>query len=67
MIKHRGYYITPAKQSPNLYYIATEGKGGKIPNCLTGLYTKTMAIREIDKYVEVKEKGDAKNTDQSGD
>lgn len=65
MIKHKGYLITHSKQSPNLYYIATEGKGGKIPNCLTGLYTKTVAIREIDKYVEVKDERDAKNSDQS--
>lgn len=64
MNKYRGYLITPAKTSPNLYYIATEGKGGKIPNCLSGLFTRPFAAREIDKYLDSKDKQDAKESSQ---
>lgn len=55
--QHEGYDIKPAKDIPTCYIIVTSGKGGKIPNVLTGLYTTRQYAKEaIDKYLEVKPK-----------
>ena len=62
MIRYKGYILTPSKNSPNLYSLATEGKGGKIPNCLSGLFTKQAAVKEIESYVAFKGVADAKDT-----
>ena len=62
-MNYKGYLINASKQHPKLYSISTEGRGGKIPNCLAGLFTTTkLAISEIDKYLE--EKSNAKNSSQ---
>ena len=65
--KHRGYLISPAKASPSLVTIATEGRGGKIPNSLTGMYTSVgLAKLDIDRYLESKGKEDAKTSNEGG-
>jgi hypothetical protein len=47
----KGYYIKPYKEVPTCYQVVTVGKGGKIPDCLSGLFTsRTLAMREIDLY-----------------
>lgn len=62
--EHRGYDIKPHKEHPFSYIIVTSGKGGKIPDVLSGLFTSpTIAITEIDKYLlskPIKELKDAK-------
>jgi hypothetical protein len=58
MIRHyEGYDIKPARETPTNYIVVTSGKGGKIPNILSGLYTTpTYAKEAIDKYLETKSK-----------
>ncbi len=64
-MRYKGYLISPTVNPPGLYYVATEGKGGKIPNCLNGHYTKrSVAMVEIDRYLETKEKSNAKECGQ---
>lgn len=66
-MKYKGYLINPSKTGPSLYSVAVEGKGGKIPNCLSGYYTtRTFAISDIDRYLDTKEKSNAKEPLQSG-
>jgi hypothetical protein len=66
-MEYKGYLIKPSKASPNLFTVATEGRGGKAPDCLSGLFTtRTVAMNEIDRYLESKGRGDAKNAGQSG-
>lgn len=53
MINYRGYLITPDDAFPNLYTVATEGRGGKIPNVLSGRFTTVSWIKQvIDLYVD---------------
>lgn len=57
MIIFEGYQIKPDRSTPNVYGIATDGKGGKIPNILGGLFTSpTLAKQAISQYVETKSK-----------
>jgi len=57
MIIHNGYQIKPVKDTPTLSLIVTDGKGGKIPNILSGYYTtKQYAKDAIDLYLESKVK-----------
>lgn len=65
-MKYKGYLINPSKQVPNLFYVATEGRGGKIPDMLSGLYTtKVLAVSDIDRYLNMKGKTDAKESSES--
>ena len=67
MIRYKGYIISSSKLLPGLVGVATEGKGGKIPNILSGGFTSTgVAKKEIDRYLESKVKTDAKATSESG-
>ena len=60
-MNYKGYLINPSKTAPNLYSITVEGRGGKIPNILEGLYTKRdLAKTDIDKYLESKDRDNAK-------
>ena len=62
-MKHKGYLINPSKASPNLYTIAVEGRGGKIPAILEGQYTtRQLAMLDIDKYLDFKERNSAKES-----
>lgn len=54
-----GYDIKPHKEVPTCYIVVTSGKGGKIPDCLSGLYTsRTYATQAIERYLESKPKKD---------
>lgn len=67
IIKHNGYLISNTKNSPSLFSIAVEGKGGKIPNALLGIFTSAgIAQLHIDRYLESKVKVDAKTSDEGG-
>jgi len=61
-VEHKGYYVQPSKDSPGCYSVVTVGKGGKIPDCLGGMYTKRyLAHYDIDLYLE------SKNTKEESD
>ena len=52
---HKGYQVKPHTLTPNNYIVVTDGKGGKIPDCLTGMYTTpTLATYAIDLYLDSK-------------
>ena len=54
---YRGYLIKPHKEFPTSLTIATEGKGGKIPDIFQGLFTSLGTCKvEIDKYLATKTK-----------
>ena len=69
--EYKGYLLTPDKISPTLVRISTVGKGGKIPDSLSGLYTtRTSGHLAIDYYLNSKEKRLSKNAEtvsESGD
>jgi hypothetical protein len=57
MIVYQGYQIKPHKEVPTCYIVVTDGKGGKIPDILSGLFTTpTIAKEAIDKYLAMKPK-----------
>lgn len=67
MIIYKGYQIKPHKEIPSNYIIVTDGKGGKIPGVLEGLFTGTnLAKQHIDAYLDAKEEKHAKKDDKSG-
>ena len=52
MIIYEGYQIKPQPQNPKTLVIVTDGRGGKIPACLEGLYTSVgVAKLAIDSYL----------------
>lgn len=52
MINYKGYIISTDPISPTLYSVATEGRGGKIPNILSGRFTSVSWVKTlIDKYL----------------
>lgn len=54
---YNGYQIKPHKEIPTCYIVVTDGKGGKIPDILTGLFTSVgIAKDKIDKYLDSKVK-----------
>jgi NCAIR mutase (PurE)-related protein len=54
---HSGYQVKPHKEHPSSYIVVTDGKGGKIPDVLTGLFTSpTIAMQTIDRYLDSKKK-----------
>ena len=58
---HKGYIIKNHPKTPPLKIVVTEGRGGKIPAELSGMYTtETLARDAIDKYVHKKERKGAK-------
>lgn len=67
IIEYENYQIKPCKESPTLYIIVTAGRGGKIPDILSGMYTTTgLAKLAIDGYLSTKTKkgvedGDARS------
>ncbi len=70
MIIYKGYQIKPSKESPKLLVVVTDGKGGKVPDVLTSLFTTAVYAKQaIDKYVDsklVKEVSNAKAVDKAG-
>lgn len=68
MINYKGYIISPDKAFPNSYKVATEGRGGKIPDVLDSLFTSVgFAKQEIDLYLESKELSSGKKRTTGGD
>lgn len=67
--EHKGYYIQPHKEHPSCYVVVTVGKGGRIPDCLSGMYTsRAIAKSEVEVYVAnrpIKENNDGK-ADETG-
>lgn len=62
---YEGYQIKPHLQHPKLLIIVTDGKGGKVPNSLAGMFTSTgRAKREIDTYVSSRAKKETTNGTQ---
>lgn len=70
MIIYRGYQIKPDRQTPQHSIVVTDGKGGKIPDCLGGLFTTpTIAKKAIDDYLlskQPKGKDNGETIDKSG-
>lgn len=65
---YRGYLIKPNGTGPKCYTIATEGRGGKIPASMEGLFTSTgVAKQVIDMYLESKEGNRKSNDKESGE
>ena len=64
MISHKDYYIKPSTLNPKSYIVVTTGRGGKIPDVLSGMFTSiSYAKYVIDTYIEVR---DAKKISKSG-
>jgi len=60
ILNYRGYEIKPDKQYPSMLVVVTAGKGGKIPNVLSGLFTsKGLAKQLIDQYLTGKNNAEA--------
>lgn len=52
---YRGYIVSPHPASPCLLTVAVEGRGGKIPNMLQGLFTSHHTVKGvIDRYLDMK-------------
>lgn len=64
---YKDYQIKPHKEVPTNYIIVTDGRGGKIPDCMQGIFTSTKVAKEqIDTYLEKKAVSNGKKA-QSGD
>ena len=62
--EYLGYQIKPHKEYPSSYIVVTAGKGGKIPDVLSGMYTSTgIAKTAVDKYLASKPKKDIDNAE----
>lgn len=52
---YKGFILSAHPSSPTLLSVATEGRGGKIPNVLQGLFTSHNTVKAvIDLYLETK-------------
>lgn len=61
-LEYRGYIIKPFAPVPNVYVVATAGRGGSIPKVLEGTFTSpTVAKTIIDIYEDSKETEEPKN------
>ena len=64
MIIYKGYQVKPHAVYPAHYIVVTDGKGGKIPDVLSGMFTRTdIATIAIDKYLESKIPKDKTNAE----
>lgn len=64
---YEGYQIKPQREVPTCFIIVTDGKGGKIPDVLSGLYTtKQMAKNAIDEYLKTKPRKDKNEAGDKG-
>ena len=68
--EYKGYYVQPHKEHPACYVVVTVGKGGKIPDCLSGMFTtRAIANFEIETYVNnrpLKEKNSGETNKTGG-
>jgi hypothetical protein len=54
---YQGYQIKPHKLYPTSWIVVTDGKGGKIPDVLSSMFTSVgIAKGEIDRYLTKKSK-----------
>jgi hypothetical protein len=64
---YNGYQIKPYPASPSCSIVVTDGKGGKVPNVLAGLFTSpTVAMQAIDDYLGTKEMKDDQKVSKRG-
>lgn len=65
MDEYQGYQVKPDKTVPYHYVIVTAGRGGKIPDVLSGMYTtKHVAKKAIDSYLLSKVKKEINNGEE---
>jgi len=65
MDDYNGYQVKPHKDTPSHYVIVTAGKGGKIPDILSGMFTtKQIAKKAIDAYLLGKPKKETNNGEE---
>ncbi len=58
--EYEGYYIKPSPQHPKTYIVVTSGRGGKIPNILSGMFTSKQVAKDvIDIYLASQPKKEA--------
>lgn len=56
MTIYENYQIKPSQHQPMSLIIVTDGRGGKIPACLEGMFTSVnIAKNAIDAYLTQKE------------
>ena len=66
-MNYKGYIISADAVSPNLYRVATEGRGGKIPNTLQGCFTHLEVVTSlIDGHLEAQEVKGERKTNTKG-
>jgi hypothetical protein len=59
---YKGYQVKPNPKTPTSYIVVTDGKGGKVPDVLTSLFTTSVyAKAAIDKYLDSKPVKEVKN------
>lgn len=59
---YKGYQVKPHPQIPTSKIVVTDGKGGKVPDVLTSLFTTSVyAKAAIDKYLDSKPVKEVKN------
>lgn len=66
---YEGYQIKASKEHPTLKIVVTDGRGGKVPDVLSGMYTSDIfAMRDIDYYLAMKPRKEknAETGDKSG-
>jgi NCAIR mutase (PurE)-related protein len=55
VVEYKGYQIKPSKEAPKSYVIVTSGRGGKIPDVMSGLFTSpNLAMQIVDTYTDSK-------------
>lgn len=53
MINYKGYYVKTHPSFPGSFIIVTEGRGGKIPDAMKGLFTSIGTAKIlIDSYTD---------------
>lgn len=64
--EYKGYYVQPHKEHPTCYIVVTIGKGGKIPDVLSGMYTtRSLAKFDIDNYLDTRPVKKEKTDDET--
>lgn len=63
---YKGYQIKPSREHPKTYIVVTDGKGGKIPDVLTGMFTSRRIAQDvIDNYLASKPKKESVNGNEA--
>jgi hypothetical protein len=66
MVLYKGYQIKPHKEYPGSLIIVTDGKGGKIPDVMSGMFTSILLCKEIiDLYLQNREAVDVKKVSKA--